>query len=116
MVFLQLGKPVKIEEEQDRSDDPCQRIAENNGLNRRTERYCSPDPDDTECTDAQTGDNHRNPAVADASQGTGINLDADVGEEGRNQILQDLGSFFDNRRVRGKQQIDIAAAAVEQDA
>ena len=99
MVFFQLGKPVKIKEKQDRSDNPCQRVAENNSLNRRAKRYRGPNPDDTQRTDAQAGDDHGNPAVTDASQGAGIDLDADVGEEGRNEILQDLGSFFDPPRL-----------------
>lgn len=61
--MLQPAEPVEVDDEQDGSDHPGERIAKYDSFDRWIEGHGYQNPYDSEDADAHAGDNHGNPGI-----------------------------------------------------
>ena len=82
-----MAEEVEIDDEQDGSGNPGERIAEHHHFNGSVERYGGHNPHNSQDAYAQTGDQHGQPAVPNPSQCAGIDFDGHISDKGRNLAL-----------------------------
>ena len=113
---FQPAEPVEIYEKQQGGGGPGHGIAENYGFNGWLKGNSHNNPDHPESADAQADQQHGNPAVAYSPEGAGVNLNEDIGKEGRNQITEYFRSFLDYCLIGGKQQVNVISKGIKEGA
>jgi len=85
-----------VDDKEETGEDPGDGVTGGNGFNGveigNTRMY----PNDTEDADPEAGHDHRNDRVSGSTDGTGENLDADVGNPERNQEEENLNTAVDD--------------------
>ena len=113
---LQPVAPQIVDDEHDGGDGPGQRIAESNGGEIPVQGNDDQNPDHTQYTDAETGQQHGNDGIPAASGGSAQDFDADIGDVGWRNHMDDGHTDIHYPRITGEQSQENTSSCHDDDA